>query len=427
MNIILHQYDIHLIITTFLGFIMKRIYPLLLLLTATNVSQAGFEEHRTETQVSVNKAAVTVLPPAPDFEIIKVDTQGQPYRCEGNATITLDQGVTNLTTLKYFGTSISINIYDKNNSNINLALCNALKVIQEYHYLASNYSTYPHVINIKSINNEPEKTHHLDPKLTQLIKASIDWHDKTDGYFNIALSPVIDIWRGYRAQCKGERKSQDKCNIPTDAELNAAKPLININNIDLDVANNTIKMQAGMSIDLGGIAKGWMAEMVYRQLKNDGIDNFMINAGGNIRHYGLHPQGRQFTTAVEDPVCKKYNNSLEQCQSFAGQFHEVITGKDITVVSSGNYLRYYRVNGQEYHHIINPKTLYPKKAGISTTIVMNDNQIYADIISTALFLMPLNEAINYTNHNNDVEAIWYLNAAGDKKESNNFKDYRMSL
>ncbi|MGS0689300.1 FAD:protein FMN transferase [Shewanella sp. 30m-9] len=365
------------------------------------------------------------FPEAPDFTIIKVDTKGRPYQCEGNAIIITDEIKTNLTTLKYFGTSISIDIYDKETEHLDKTLCNALNVIQKYHYLASNYSTYPHVTNIKSINNEPEKKHTIDPKLTELIQASIDWHAKTNGYFNIALSPVIDLWRGHRAQCKGERKQQDKCNIPTQKALDLAKPLTNIDNITLDSEQNTIEMQAGMSIDLGGIAKGWMAEMLYRQLKNDGLKNFMINAGGNIRHYGIHPQGRLFATAVENPVCKKYNNTLPQCQLFEEQYHEIISGNDITVVSSGNYLRYYRVNGKEYHHIINPKTLYPKESGISTTIVMNSNQLFADIISTALFLMPIDEAIKYTNSHNEIEAVWFLNEAGDKVESKKFDDYRL--
>ncbi|MGS0681655.1 FAD:protein FMN transferase [Shewanella sp. 125m-7] len=364
------------------------------------------------------------LPEAPDFTIINVDTKGKPYQCEGNAVILTDEIKTNLTTLKYFGTSISIDIYDKETQHLDKTLCNALNVIQKYHYLASNYSSYPHVTNIKSINNEPEKKHTIDPKLTELIEASIDWHAKTNGYFNIALSPVIDLWRGHRYECKGEQKQLDKCGIPTKIELQQAKQLTNIANIRLDTTNNTIQMQSRMSIDLGGIAKGWMAEMVYRQLKQDGLKNFMINAGGNIRHLGVHPQGRQFTTAVENPVCKKYNNTLPQCQSFEQQFHEIISGNDITVVSSGNYLRYYRVNGKEYHHIINPKTLYPKETGISTTIVMNNNQLFADIISTALFLMPIDEAIKYTNEHDDIEAVWFLNEQGDKVESKHFDGYR---
>lgn len=371
------------------------------------------------------KAEQINQPIAPDFNIIKVATNGEPYRCEGNAIITHDQSKTNLTTLKYFGTSISIDVYDKDNKNIEEALCHALNVVQKYHYLASNYSTYPHVTNIKSINNNPDKTHQIDPKLTDLLAASIEWHDKTNGYFNIALSPVIDLWRGYRAQCKGERKELDKCQIPSDAELNSVANLTNIHDISLNTDLNTVKLKPGMSIDLGGIAKGWMAEMVYLQLKKDGVNNFMINAGGNIRHYGVHPEGRNFTTAIENPICKKYNNQLAQCQNFEGLYHEVITGQDITVVSSGNYLRYYRVNGKEYHHIINPKTLKPKTTGVSATLVMQNNQIYADIISTALFLMPIDEALVYADNNPDFEAVWFLNYVGDKTESKGFNNYRL--
>jgi thiamine biosynthesis lipoprotein len=105
----------------------------------------------------------------------------------------------------------------------------------------------------------------------------------------------------------------------------------------------------------------------------------------------------------------------------------VLTGKDLAIVSSGNYLRYYRVKGKEYHHIINPKTLYPKSTGISTTIVVNNNQLFADVISTALFLMPLKEALAYANKNEDVESVWYLNVQGDKVESDQFNKYRKSF
>ncbi len=364
------------------------------------------------------------LPLAPDFEIIKVDTKGQPYQCEGNAIISHNNGIYSLTTLKYFGTSISIDIYD-DIENINEVFCNSLNVIQQYHYLASNYNTYPHVTNIKSINNEPQKKHHIDAKLTELLATSIEWHDKSDGYFNIALSPVIDIWRSYRAECKGQRKLDDNCEIPTQSELEAVKHLINIDNIKLDTVNNTIQMQAGMSIDLGGVAKGWMAEMVYRQLKSDGINNFMINAGGNIRHFGVHPMGRNFATAIEDPICKKFANNLAKCDNFEGQYHEVISGVDLSVVSSGNYLRYYRVKGEEYHHIINPKTLFPKSSGVATTVIMNDKHIYADIISTMLFLMPLEQAIEYANKHPELEAVWYLNEQGKKVNSDNFNHYKL--
>ncbi|GIU14943.1 FAD:protein FMN transferase [Shewanella sp. c952] len=372
---------------------------------------------------SYTQAALLTQPEAPEFKVITVDTQGEPYRCEGNSLITATHNGLNLTTLKYFGTSISIDIYGEDSSKA--VMCNALNVIQKYHYLASNYSTYPHVTNVKSINNSPNQIHVIEPELTELIQASIEWHDKSDGYFNIALSPVIDLWRGYRAQCKGETKRLQQCKTPTESELKNAAKFTDINMIKLNSKNNTIQMQSGMSIDLGGIAKGWMAEMVYRQLKKDGVKNFMINAGGNIRHYGIHPQGRAFTTAIENPICKKYNNLLSHCQSLSEQYHEIITGKNLAIVSSGNYLRYYRANGKEYHHLINPKTLKPKSSGISTTVVMNNNQIYADIISTMLFLMPYQQSLDYANSHPAIEAVWYLTDDGKKMESNKLNNYRI--
>lgn len=354
------------------------------------------------------------------------ETLTQFYQCEANGLISFDDKVATLNTVKYFGTSVTINLYNMDNVQAKTALCNALAVIQEYHYLASNYSTYPHVTNIKTINESPSKTHSIDPQLTALIASGIDWYKQSNGYFNIALSPVIDLWRNHRFACIKANNDPSQCSIPTPVELTAAAKLTHIEAIQLDRQANTIRLQDGMSIDLGGIAKGWMAEKVYDQLKTDGAQQFMINAGGNIRHFGLHPEGRQFVTAIEDPLCKKSDYQLPKCATFEGQFHEVVTGQDLTIVSSGNYLRYFEVKGQQYHHLIDPTTLYPKPNGIATTVVLNDQQIYADVISTMLFLMPRDKALDFVNQHDYVEAIWYLNEQGDKVESNRFNQFRLS-
>ncbi len=348
----------------------------------------------------------------------------KPYQCEGNGIITHKDGISTLNTLKYFGTSITIDVYGSKPEAAEPALCHALNVVQEYHYLASNYSTYSHVENIKSINTNPSINHKIDPKLTELIEAGLEWYKKSDGYFNIALSPVIDLWRKHRNGCKGEIKAQNICTTPSPSELNEAAKRTNIHDVKLNTTANTISMKAGMSIDLGGIAKGWMAEKVHEQLKSEGLTSFMINAGGNIRHYGLHPDGREFNTAIEDPLCKKYDYQLPKCREFQGQYHEVVHGTDLTIVSSGNYLRYYHVKNQEYHHLIDPKTLQPKPDGISTSVVLDGQQIFADVISTTLFLMPLEQALDFANQNNYVEAVWYLDDEGNKTSSANFDKYR---
>ncbi|MCG9736655.1 FAD:protein FMN transferase [Shewanella insulae] len=345
----------------------------------------------------------------------------QFYPCDGNALINIENDRATLTTLSYFGTSINITLYQAASEQAEAILCNALAVIQDYHYLASNYAAYSHVTNVKTINQAPTLTHHIDPQLTDLIATSIDWHQESQGYFNVALSPVISLWRKKRFLCQ---EIPGECELPSEQSLRQAAQYIDISNITLDRQNNTITMTEGMSIDLGGIAKGWMVEKLFDQLRRDGAEAFMINAGGNIRHYGEHPSGRSFITAIEDPVCKQSEYTLEKCQTQEGLYHEVIAGENLTVVSSGNYLRYFEVNGKQYHHIIDPNTLYPEKEGVAVTVILSSHHIYADIISTMLFLMPVEQGLKYVNERPWIEAVWYLNKQGDKIKSANFNKYK---
>ncbi|GGM80645.1 FAD:protein FMN transferase [Shewanella xiamenensis] len=345
-----------------------------------------------------------------------------PFDCNTNATFNYEHGKGSMNTLKYFGTSITIDIYEADKNKAYSALCHALNVVQEYHYLASNFSTYPGYTNIQTINNNPEQLHHIDAKLTELLATSIEWHGITQGRFNVALAPVLEVWRSYRKRCQ----QVGTCELPSDIELANAAKHIDIKQIKLDVNNNTIQMKSGMKLDLGGIAKGWMVEKVYDQLKADNITAFMINAGGNIRHFGTHPDGRQFITAIENPLIRKYQlEHKDNIEINSGDiYHEIIQGEDITIVSSGNYLNYYTVDGQEYHHIIDPTTLYPKKEGISVSVIMKNNPILADVISTSLFLLPMPEAQALIKRIGDIEAVWFLDEQGNKIATPQFEQYR---
>ncbi|MGL4612629.1 MAG: FAD:protein FMN transferase, partial [Shewanella sp.] len=176
-----------------------------------------------------------------------------------------------------------------------------------------------------------------------------------------------------------------------------------------------------------GIAKGWMVEKVYDQLKADHITAFMINAGGNIRHFGKHPDGRAFITAIENPLIRKYQLEEHDNINISQDdiYHEVIQGEDITIVSSGNYLNYYKVNGKEYHHIIDPTTLYPKAEGISVSVIMRHHPILADVISTSLFLLPMPEAQALINKIGNIDAVWFMDEQGTKIATPQFDQYRV--
>ncbi|QIZ76972.1 FAD:protein FMN transferase [Ferrimonas lipolytica] len=331
-----------------------------------------------------------------------------------------------MTTLKYFGTSITVAIYDAGSAQAESVLCDSVNTIERLHKLGSDYDTYDNIVNIKAINNAPTEVHKIEPELAEIIAAGIEWHQLSDGYFNIAIGPVVQVWRRYRNQCTALKMANDDCLIPTDKELIDAIKYSDISNIKLNKTVGTVSMAEGMSLDLGGIAKGWMAEQVYQQLVDAGVASFVINAGGNIRHFGQHPEKRLFTTAIEDPICKKANFEPAKCNQFDNQFHEIVAAEDIAVVSSGNYLKYFTVDNVDYHHIINPKTLFPKTTGISTTVVLNDNHIYADVLSTTLFLMPLDKAIKMAEDLQYVEAVWYLDKHGNKKTTAKFDKYRLN-
>ncbi|MGI2258213.1 FAD:protein FMN transferase [Shewanella sp. GXUN23E] len=347
----------------------------------------------------------------------------EPKQCQENATLIIQQDEASLTTLKYFGTSVTIQIWGVKPSLARQVLCDALNVVQEYHYQASNFSTYPGYVNIHSINLAPEQTHHIDPKLTELLATSLQWHELSGGRFNIALSPVVDVWRQYRKRCQ----QGGRCELPPMEQLEQAAEFTRVSDIKLDTEANTISMRKGMSLDLGGIAKGWMVEKVYDSLKANGVGQFIINAGGNIRHYGKHPSGRAFITGIEDPVCRKLEYATAECQQVENQYHELVAGEDLTLVSSGNYLNYYEVDGKEYHHIIDPLTLMPKPEGISVTVVMQDSHIIADVLSTSLFLMSPDQANALLAQFPNAQAVWYDDAQGNKRESVDFNRFRLTL
>ncbi|WP_084144299.1 FAD:protein FMN transferase [Ferrimonas kyonanensis] len=341
--------------------------------------------------------------------------------CQQHGLIQSEPNRSVLYTLDYFGTSISVEVLDDGGEDAALALCESLRLIEHYHQLASDYDTYPGLVNIKSINLDPTATHRVDPELFELIQTGVEWHRLSGGYFNIAIGPVVQLWRQHRFQCNQQGAGPDDCSLPSNEALKAAATHTRINNIHLNAANHSITMAEGMSLDLGGIAKGWMVEKVLDQLKQRGMRSVVINAGGNIRHYGRHPEGRPFVTAIENPVCRKHDFQLPGCDQMETRYTEVVTGENLTVVTSGNYLKYFEVGGKEYHHIIDPTTLYPKQGGVATSVVLSNNHIYADVLSTTLFLMPLDRAKALAEKLNYLEGVWVLDENGRRVYSSGFE------
>jgi thiamine biosynthesis lipoprotein len=297
----------------------------------------------------------------------------------------------------YMDTYINIKIYDIKESGVDILFDEIDNIYENYNNLSDRYNEYDNLINIYYLNNilDINESIEIDSKLYNLISYAKEYYYETDGLVNIALGNVVDIWKKYRDNESG---------IPSIEELNNSGS-INIEDIVLE--SGKYLKTSDVSIDLGSIAKGYATQEVGEYLESIGYSKYLINAGGNVK-VGNHYDNDEYKIGLEDP-------------SDTSKLYKVLTGNNISVITSGAYQRYYEYEGIKYSHIIDPNTLFPPTNTNSVTVIINDSA-YGDIMSTYLFLIPISEGIEYVDNHEDIEALWY-DLDGEIHYSKGLKDY----
>ncbi len=333
---------------------------------------------------------------------------------------------------QYFDTTIEIVFHTTPEGNPETILAGLEDLLSELHKIADRFELYDGVTNVKTINENPSVPHEVDARLFEMIAMGKEYHDLTNGYFNIALGPVIDIWQERLDMCEGLRCELPTDVLPTAQELEQADAHTDIEGITLDEENLTVMIEEGMSLDLGGIAKGYGAKLAAEYLKDiPYIEAFILNAGtSNIEVYGPNPRTDDGLWVIDviDPT-------------FEPDFWSVIRGEreyfarlslqdGDSIVSSGNYERYFDVDGVRYHHLIDPFTLHPTgtleeeergnrfidwllcRRGEEYPLgvwMTTDDPLVGDILVTAAYLMPIEESLAYVEELDDMEALYYTN------------------
>jgi len=338
----------------------------------------------------------------------------------------------------FFDSEVVVNLYyDEALGDFESIDAEILDIWKTVHQLGTRWDDED-VINIKTINENPGVWHTVDPLLFDMIETSIEYHDITNGYFDITMGPVIDVWDHYREKCEFweislrgvensheiyERDQDIYCRLPDDEDLLEAAQYVGINNIQLNHDSHQIKIEEGMILDLGGIAKGYAAKLVGDHLKADPrIEHFLINAGSsNLEVYGEHPlrESGEWYTGLIDPV--NINNFTEE-----RRFASAILNDGDNATTSGDYVRYYMVDGQRYHHIIDPFTLYPTDYQRSVTLISSDGSI-GDILVTAIFMMPTDEGLAFVNNLDNMEAIWFVDEDTYPPMSDGFEEKHLRM
>lgn len=206
----------------------------------------------------------------------------------------------------------------------------------------------------------------------------------TNGNYDITVSPIVKAW-GF---------TEEEHHVPSQQEIDARLPLVNHDAVQIDAQNKTAYLQKeGMAVDLGGIAKGYTSQQVADLLKEKGVSSAILSLGGNVVAIGNKPDGSPWKIAVENPLDNQdYVGLLQVTDKFA--------------VTSGGYQRFFEQDGKKYHHIIDPHTGYPAENGLISVTIISKNGTKADGLSTALFVMGLEDALDLWRKSDDFEVIF---------------------
>lgn len=243
----------------------------------------------------------------------------------------------------------------------------------EYHQLYDIYNEYEGINNIKTINDHGwEHPIKVDQRIIDLLLFSKELYTQTEGRVNIAMGSVLRLWHDAR-----ETRIADpsRAALPDQAALEQAAAHTDIDSIQIDVEESTVFLSdPEVKLDVGAIAKGYAVEQVCRNTPS----GLLISVGGNVCPTGPKPEsGQPWVVGIQDPEDPE-------------QYLHTIYVEDVSVVTSGDYQRYFTVDGVPYHHIIDPDTNYPAGYWRSVTILCRDSGV-ADALSTALFTLPQEE------------------------------------
>jgi thiamine biosynthesis lipoprotein len=286
--------------------------------------------------------------------------------------------------------------------------------LEEYHKLYDIYNTYEGINNIKTINdNAGIAPVRVDEKIISLLKLAKEMYQKTGGAVNIAFGAVLSIWHDYR---EAGLNDPENAKLPPMEMLEEAARHTDINDVIIDEQASTVFLSdPDMLLDVGAIAKGYATEQVAMYFEEQGVESLLFSVGGNVRAIGdkllADSKGEtRWTIGLQNP--DKYSDKTELMQ---------LSISDISVVSSGSYERYYTVDGREYNHIIDPKTLMPADKYQDVTIIAHDSGL-CDALSTALFVLPEDEGRSLVDSLEETEALWILKD-GTIKYTNGFETY----
>lgn len=265
--------------------------------------------------------------------------------------------------------------------------------LEIYHELYDIYHNYDGVANLKTINdNAGIQPVQVDERIIDMLEYAKEMYELTEGQTNVVMGSVLRIWHNCRSAASDDPSSAA---LPSQEELEAAAQHMALESLVIDREKSTVYLSDPESrLDVGAIAKGYATDRLADIAKENGWTNMALSVGGNIKTIGPKADGETWKVGIQTPD-----------SSWGKSYFCLVELQDLSLVTSGSYQRYFEVEGERYHHIINPETLWPVNHFLSVSIICESSAM-ADALSTALFNISQEEGQKLIDSLAGVEAVW---------------------
>lgn len=297
-------------------------------------------------------------------------------------------------------TVCTIQIYDSTDYNL---LNECFAVINKYEKIFSRTleSSEVYQINHASADSKhPQTTFTVSDELKDILEFSLAYGAHSNGALDVSIAPLSSLW--------DFSNLEHKTSAPSADDIAAAQELVDYTGISLN--GNTLSFaKAGMQLELGAVAKGYIADRVKDFLLSKGVTSALINLGGNILLVGEKPDGSSFNVGIQKP--------FEDRDAVVVAISEL---KDCSMVSSGIYEQYfYDTDGTFYHHILDAGTGYPCTTGLLQVTIISKDSATGDALSTACFALGLEKGMELIHSLPDVYAV-FITSDGELHFSDGF-------
>lgn len=281
-------------------------------------------------------------------------------------------------------TVVTVTIYDSEDESL---LTECMNLCDKYENIFSRTNPNSELCKLNhrqlSSSGTSENTWRVSKELADLLSIGLTYSRQSDGAFDIAIAPLTELWSF----------SSEDPSVPEDTDIRDAVSKCGLQGVSIDGQSITLE-SPDTAFDLGGIAKGYIADRMKEYLLSQGVTSATINLGGNVVCVGSKPDGTPFTIGVQKPFADRNETAAAM----------KITDK--SVVSSGIYERFFEENGTLYHHILNPKTGYPYDNELISVTIISDKSVDGDALSTTCFALGYEKGMEFIESFPDVEAIF---------------------